>query len=73
MVEQDENGKFKNTIEYQLVEDPFLKRKWYQDVRELKEVKERYKNPDLKVWDKKHIVTFDTKWKYQDTELEDRY
>jgi len=42
-------------------------------VRELKEVKERYKNPDLKVWDKKHIVTFDTKWKYQDTELEERY
>ena len=30
MVEYNiEKGKFKNTIEYQLVEDPFLKRKWY--------------------------------------------
>ena len=42
-------------------------------MRELKEVKERYKNPDLKIWDKKHTVKFDTKWKYQDTELEERY
>jgi hypothetical protein len=40
-------------------------------MRELKEVKERYTN--LKVFDKKHTVTFDTKWKYQDAELEERY
>ena len=73
LVEQDDKGNFKNSVEYQLVEDPFLKRKWYCDVRDLKEAKERCKNPDLKVYDKKHVLTFDTKWKYQDVELEERY
>jgi hypothetical protein len=69
---EDDSGKFSNTLEFQLVEDPESKRKWYLNTKKLKETKEQY--PGLKTYEgKSHTLTYDTKWKYQDQELEDRY
>lgn len=54
------------------MEDPETKRKWYLDSKDLEKTKERY--PGLKTFQSKyHILTYDTKWKYQDEELEERY
>lgn len=64
-VVQDESGKFKNSLEFQLVEDHESKRKWYINIKDLKSEKERF--PSLKTFpDKYQTLTFDTKWKYQD-------
>lgn len=62
LVEVDADGKFENTMEFQLVEDPSTKRKWYQNMRDMSVAKERYTN--LKIFEKKQTLTFDTKWKY---------
>lgn len=47
-VEQDESGKFINSLEFELVEDKDTGRKWFAETKEIKELKERYSG--LKVY-----------------------